>query len=120
MELRPSEEGGACLRLHSEAAEDLGLECGSSSALQGAVGLTYHSRGPSWHGGWTGAVEGSPWETLRAAGFGTRPGLVWSELGPLDGDLHGWEEAGMVCMVMPPLSRCWGPAVRLLPSSWDL
>lgn len=59
-------------------------------------------------------------ETLRAAGFWIRPGLVCSEVRPLNGDLHGGEEAGMVCMVMPPLSRCWGPAVCRLPSSWEL
>lgn len=39
MELRLSEEGGACLRSNSEASEDLGLELGSSGCLQEVVAL---------------------------------------------------------------------------------
>lgn len=40
-------------------------------------------------------------KTLGAAGFGARPVLVCSEVGPLDGDLHGGEEAGMSCHPCP-------------------
>lgn len=52
---------------HSEAAEDLGLEPGSSGPLQGAVGLTYHHHGVEigqelW--------RGAPWKHSELLGSG--------------------------------------------------
>lgn len=64
--------------------------------------------------------RGDPPGSALSPGVRSRPGLVCSEVGSLDGDLCSGQEAGMVCLVMPPPSRCWDPAVPRLPSSWEL
>lgn len=116
MELRLSEEEGACLRSNSKAVEDLGLEPGSSGVLQEAVVLACFSEDPGMEAR-LGLCRGPPWRHAELLGLGKRPGLVRSAVGPLDGDVHGGEEAGWSTGTP---SRCWGPAVHRLPSNWEL
>lgn len=112
--------GGAYWRSCSEIAEDWALEPGSSGALQGGCRLDLLLPGPrlAWKLG-SGYI-GAPLGNTRSRGERADPGLVSIEVGSLGADLWGRQKAGMGCLVMPPPSRCHGPAVHRLPSSWEL
>lgn len=54
--------------------------------------MAYFSEDPAWRlcRGYTGVPLGD----MQSCWVGKRPGLARSAVGPLDGDLHGGEEAG--------------------------